>query len=128
MFQSRPKQVNIREVGPRDGLQNEAVFVPTEVKKEFIRRLIDAGLRAIEITSFVNPKWIPALADGAEIGSEFGDLEGVRTTALVPNMKGLENALKAGMRRAGRWQRRPRTRAFSFSADWRRSRTASSAP
>ncbi len=98
MFENLPERVEIREVGPRDGLQNEQAFVPTEVKKEFIRRLAAAGFRLLEITSFVNPKWIPALADGAEIGSEFADLDGVRTTALVPNMKGLENALKAGMK------------------------------
>lgn len=98
MFQSLPKQVTIREVGPRDGLQNEDKFVPTEVKKEFIRRLMDAGLQSIEITSFVNPKWIPALADCADIGREFGNTPGVVTNALVPNMKGLENAEAAGMK------------------------------
>ena len=98
MFQSLPKQVRIREVGPRDGLQNEDVFVPTEVKKAFIRKLLETGLRAIEITSFVNPKWIPALADCAEIGAEFCDTPGVATNALVPNMKGLENAEAAGVK------------------------------
>ena len=98
MFENLPKQVRIREVGPRDGLQNEDAFVPTEVKKEFIRRLLDAGLKAVEVTSFVHPKWIPALADGHEVGSEFAEVEGVRTNALVPNMKGLENAEKAGMK------------------------------
>ncbi len=98
MFENLPKQVHIREVGPRDGLQNENVFVPTDKKQEFIRRLIDAGLRSIEITSFVNPKWIPALADCQEVGSEFCAVEGVQTNALVPNMKGLDNAEAAGMR------------------------------
>ncbi|MCZ6842237.1 MAG: hydroxymethylglutaryl-CoA lyase [SAR324 cluster bacterium] len=98
MFQALPDKVRIREVGPRDGLQNEEQFVPTEAKKDFIRRLIDAGLQSIEITSFVNPKWIPALADCAEIGSEFSDIESVTTNALVPNMKGLDNAETAGMK------------------------------
>ncbi len=98
MFQALPERVRIREVGPRDGLQNEDTFVPTEAKKAFIRKLVDAGLQAIEITSFVNPKWIPALADCADIGAEFGTTEGVATNALVPNMKGLENAEAAGMK------------------------------
>ena len=98
MFDNLPSEVRIKEVGPRDGLQNEKVFVPTEVKKEFIRKLADAGLKYIEITSFVHPKWIPALADGHEIGSEFCNMEGVTTNALVPNMKGLEGAEKAGMK------------------------------
>ena len=98
MFQALPNKVRIREVGPRDGLQNEDSFVPTEAKQAFIRRLIEAGLQAIEITSFVNPKWIPALADCAEIGKEFADTEGVATNALVPNMKGLDNAEAAGMK------------------------------
>lgn len=98
MFDNLPSKVRIREVGPRDGLQMEKKFVPTEIKKEFIRRLIDAGLQNIEITSFVHPKWIPALADSHEIAQEFGDVAGVSTNALVPNMKGLENAEKAGMK------------------------------
>ncbi|MBI4082475.1 MAG: hydroxymethylglutaryl-CoA lyase [Candidatus Lambdaproteobacteria bacterium] len=98
MFENLPKRVHIREVGPRDGLQNESVFVPTEVKKEFIQRLAAAGVSAIEITSFVNPKWIPALADCAEIGSRFSDMPGIATNALVPNMKGLEGAEQAGMK------------------------------
>ena len=98
MFENLPKRVHIREVGPRDGLQNEDTFVPTEKKHEFIRRLIAAGMESIEITSFVNPKWIPALADCAEVGREFCEVEGVRTNALVPNMKGLDNAEAAGMK------------------------------
>ncbi len=101
MFEHLPARVLIREVGPRDGLQNESAFVPTEVKKEFIRLLAAAGIGHLEITSFVNPKWIPALADAAEVGREFCRMEGVRTTALVPNMKGLENAQKAGMKEIG---------------------------
>jgi hydroxymethylglutaryl-CoA lyase len=98
VFNHLPERVHLREVGPRDGLQNEAVFVPTPVKQEFIRKLADAGLPHIEITSFVHPKWIPALADSAEIGAAFADFGPVGTSALVPNMKGLEGAERAGMK------------------------------
>lgn len=98
MFDHLPKKVYIREVGPRDGLQNEPVFVPTGIKKEFIRKLADTGLPHIEVTSFVHPKWIPALTDSAEIGSTFSDFGRTHTSALVPNMKGLEGAEKAGMK------------------------------
>lgn len=98
MLENLPKKVHICEVAPRDGLQNETAFVPTEQKKELIRRLAAAGVRNIEITSFVNPKWIPALADCAEIGAAFSHLPGVATSALVPNMKGLDNAEQAGMK------------------------------
>ncbi len=98
MFDHLPERVQITEVGPRDGLQNEPEFVPTEIKAEFIRRLAAAGLKRIEITSFVNPKWIPPLRDCAEVGRQFSRMEGVETTALVPNLKGLEGADEAGMR------------------------------
>lgn len=98
MFENLPKSVRIREVGARDGLQNEKAFVPTDIKKEFIRRLAAAGLKHIEITSFVNPNWIPPLADAAEIGKTFADMPGVSTNALVPNMKGLEGAEAAGIK------------------------------
>jgi hydroxymethylglutaryl-CoA lyase len=98
MFEHLPPAVEIREVGPRDGLQNESEFVPTEVKQEFIRRLAATGLPTIEITSFVNPKWIPALADCHEIGRQFSHLDGTHTTALMPNLKGLEGAKAAGMK------------------------------
>ena len=97
MFDHLPQRVTIKEVGPRDGLQNEKTFVPTEAKKIFIQKLIDAGLPNVEITSFVHPKWIPALVDSHEIGSTFSNVPGVKTNALVPNMKGLENAEQAGM-------------------------------
>ncbi len=92
-----PKRVTIREVGPRDGLQIEPDFMPTEVKKRFISKLAQTGLTNIEITSFVHPKWIPALADFMEIGSTYANIKGVVTSALCPNMKGLENALKTGI-------------------------------
>jgi len=98
MFERLPPRVTVREVGPRDGLQNEPGFVPTETKKTFIRKLAAAGLPHIEITSFVHPKWIPALTDAAEIGSTFAALPGTATSALVPNMKGLEGAERAGMK------------------------------
>jgi hydroxymethylglutaryl-CoA lyase len=96
--QTLPKKVYIREVGPRDGLQIEPKFVPTETKVEFIRKLAATGVPHIEITSFVHPKWIPALADGKEIGKQFAEMNGTHTSALVPNMKGLEGAKEAGMK------------------------------
>jgi hydroxymethylglutaryl-CoA lyase len=98
VFENLPKKVYLREVGPRDGLQNEKQFVPTEKKKEFIRKLAATGLPHIEITSFVHPKWIPALTDSAEIGKTFADMGRTHTSALVPNMKGLEGAEAAGMK------------------------------
>ena len=98
MFENLPKKVYIREVGPRDGLQNEKMFLPTEVKKDFIRRLAATGLPHVEVTSFVHPKWIPALADSAEIGKTFSSFGKTHTSALVPNMKGLEGAEQAGMK------------------------------
>ncbi|MCH8883009.1 MAG: hydroxymethylglutaryl-CoA lyase [SAR324 cluster bacterium] len=97
-MENLPEKVYIREVGPRDGLQIEPDFVPTERKAEFIRRLAATGLPHIEITSFVHPKWIPALSDGIEIGSLFSDMGKTHTSALVPNMKGLEGAVQAGMK------------------------------
>jgi len=96
---SLPSAVRIVEVGPRDGLQNEPVTVATEKKAQFIRMLAAAGLRDIEVASFVHPKWVPQLADAAQLIGRLEPLEGVRYSALVPNMKGLERALEAGMRR-----------------------------
>ena len=78
MFDNLPKKVYIREVGPRDGLQIEPEFVPTEVKAEFIRKLAATGVPHIELTSFVHPKWIPALADGGAIGGMFAEMNGTR--------------------------------------------------
>jgi hydroxymethylglutaryl-CoA lyase len=92
-----PKKVYIREVGPRDGLQIEPRFVPTETKVEFIEKLAATGVPHIEITSFVHPKWIPALADGKAIGKRFARMGRTHTSALVPNMKGLEGAIETGM-------------------------------
>src|SRR5688572_5432774 len=93
-----PERVTIYEVGPRDGLQNEARQVPTADKIRFIESLIAAGLKRIEITSFVSPKWIPQLADGAEVSRGVPRPDGVRFSALVPNRKGLDAALAAGMK------------------------------
>jgi hydroxymethylglutaryl-CoA lyase len=93
-----PARVTVYEVGPRDGLQNEARQVPTADKIRFIERLIDAGLKHIEITSFVSPKWIPQLADAAEVARGVSRRDGVRLSALVPNRRGLDAALDAGLR------------------------------
>jgi hydroxymethylglutaryl-CoA lyase len=91
-----PKKVRIVEVGPRDGLQNEAGVVPAAVKIELINRLADAGLQAIEATAFVSPKWIPQLADNAEVMAGIRRKPGVAYPVLVPNMKGFDAALAAG--------------------------------
>ena len=96
---SLPPRVRIVEVGPRDGLQNEAHAIPTETKVAFVDRLSLTGLREIEVSSFVNPKRIPQLADAAEVFARIERREGVVYTALVPNEKGLERALEAGVRR-----------------------------
>lgn len=94
-----PESITIYEVGARDGLQNEKNVVPTAVKAEFIRRMIDAGLDTIETTSFVPPSWIPQLSDAADLVDALGQ-EAKRPTrpALVPNERGLDNALAAGVR------------------------------
>jgi hydroxymethylglutaryl-CoA lyase len=89
-----PKTVRIREVGPRDGFQNEPEVIPTEEKVRLIGMLGDAGLKRIEVTSFVRPDVIPQLADGAEVLSRFEPREGVSYSVLIPNRRGLENALK----------------------------------
>ncbi len=91
-----PARVRLVEVGPRDGLQNEKEVIPTAVKIELIQRLADAGLTAVESTSFVSPKWVPQMADHAEVLSGIRRLPGVRYPALTPNLKGLEGALAAG--------------------------------
>jgi hydroxymethylglutaryl-CoA lyase len=93
-----PARVTVYEVGPRDGLQNEARQVPTADKIRFIDALVDAGLTNIEITSFVSPRWIPQLADAAEVARGVQRKDGVTMSALVPNRRGLDAALAAGMR------------------------------
>ena len=93
-----PERVTIYEVGPRDGLQNESTVVPVEVKADFISRLAATGLQAIEVTSFVHPAWVPQLADAGELVTAV-DLDAVpRMPVLVPNQRGLERALEAGVR------------------------------
>ena len=93
-----PAEATIYEVGPRDGLQNEARPVPTAEKIRFIDALVASGIRNIEITSFVSAKWIPQLADSAEVARGVHRPPGVRMSALVPNKRGLETALAAGMK------------------------------
>lgn len=93
---SLPSRVRIVEVGPRDGLQNEAAIVPAAVKIEFIQRLAAAGLPAVEATSFVSPKWIPQLADAEDVLRGLERRPGVAYPVLVPNLQGLERAVAAG--------------------------------
>jgi hydroxymethylglutaryl-CoA lyase len=93
-----PERVTIYEVGPRDGLQNESAIVDVAVKAEFVERLADAGLTTIETTSFVHPKWVPQLADAAELLDRLKLPDGVRAPVLVPNERGLDRALAAGVR------------------------------
>ncbi|KNX36265.1 hydroxymethylglutaryl-CoA lyase [Luteipulveratus halotolerans] len=93
-----PERITIYEVGARDGLQNEKEVVPTEVKAEFVRRLLAAGLETVETTSFVPPSWIPQLADAPQLLEQLGEAgTGVRRPVLVPNERGLDNALAAGV-------------------------------
>jgi len=96
VFDSLPKRVTVVEVGPRDGLQNERVLIPTDVKVRFVDALSDAGLPAIEVTSFVSPNAIPQLADAEDVLSAIARKPGVRYPVLVPNERGFERALAAG--------------------------------
>ncbi|CAN7525448.1 hydroxymethylglutaryl-CoA lyase [Trinickia sp. LjRoot230] len=92
---SLPRAVKIVEVGPRDGLQNEKEFVPTAVKVELVDRLSGAGFKNIETASFVSPKWVPQMADGAEVMAGIARKPGTIYSALTPNLKGYEGALAA---------------------------------
>ena len=92
-----PARVEIWEVGARDGLQNEDAVVPVEVKLEFLDRLAGAGLTTLEATSFVHPKWVPQLADAEQLLAGLDRREGVRYPVLVPNERGLNRALDAGV-------------------------------
>jgi isopropylmalate/homocitrate/citramalate synthase len=94
---SLPRAVRVVEVGPRDGLQNEPHNVPTATKVELIERLADAGVRSIEATAFVAPKWVPQMADHTEVMRTLRRRPGVSYAALVPNRQGLEAALAAGV-------------------------------
>lgn len=97
LFSSLPARVSIYEVGPRDGLQNEREVVPLAAKRAFVEALAAAGLPAVEATSFVHPKWVPQLADAGELLAGLERRPGVRYPVLVPNRKGLERALAAGV-------------------------------
>lgn len=94
-----PPEVTIYEVGPRDGLQNEDAVLRVDVKAEFIRRLVECGLRTVEITSFVHPRWVPQLADAEQLVDMLDvGAGGVRMPVLVPNDRGLDRALAKGVR------------------------------
>jgi hydroxymethylglutaryl-CoA lyase len=90
-----PSKVTLVDVGPRDGLQNEKQLIPAEVKVELVDRLTDAGFSSIEVTSFVSPKWVPQMADAAEVMAGIRRKPGVVYSVLTPNMKGFEGALAA---------------------------------
>ncbi|MBK8286935.1 MAG: hydroxymethylglutaryl-CoA lyase [Ahniella sp.] len=90
--------IRIVEVGPRDGLQNEAAMVPTATKIALIDKLIEAGHGTIELTSFVSPKWVPQMADAADVARHFADRTNLRLPVLAPNLQGLERALDCGVR------------------------------
>lgn len=92
-----PKQVQIKEVGPRDGLQNEPDWVSTDDKVAWINMLSQSGIKEIEYSSFVHPRWIPALKDAREVGRRINRNPNVTYSALIPNEKGLEHALEAGI-------------------------------
>ena len=89
--------IDITEVGPRDGLQNESSIVPTQTKVDFVNQLSLSGLRNIEVSSFVSPKWVPQLADAEEVFASITRQEGVTYSALVPNEAGMVRALGAGV-------------------------------
>ena len=90
-----PKRVHVVEVGPRDGLQAESTFIPTDTKIELVNRLVGAGIQRIEAASFVSPKWIPQMADGAQVMAGIDRAAGVSYAALTPNMRGLEAAIES---------------------------------
>jgi hydroxymethylglutaryl-CoA lyase len=90
---SLPSRVKLVDVGPRDGLQNEKELLPASVKIDLVHRLQDAGLRDIEVTSFVSPKWVPQMADNAAVMAGIQRKPGVRYSVLIPNMRGFEEAL-----------------------------------
>jgi hydroxymethylglutaryl-CoA lyase len=93
---SLPTRVKVVEVGPRDGLQNESTVIPTETKLALIQRLAEAGLRHIEATAFVSPRWVPQMADHDAVMRAVPRLPGVTYSALTPNLQGFEAALAAG--------------------------------
>jgi hydroxymethylglutaryl-CoA lyase len=91
------RQITIVEVGPRDGLQNERVLVSTADKIAFVNRLSAAHLPVVEVTAFVSPKWVPQMADAADVFAAIMRESGIRYTALVPNLAGLDRAIAAGV-------------------------------
>jgi hydroxymethylglutaryl-CoA lyase len=95
--EAAPRRVHVTEVGLRDGLQNEPLILATEQKLALARALIAAGIREFEVTSFVSPRAVPALADAAELVAALRDTEGLHLSALVPNLRGAERALEAGV-------------------------------
>ena len=95
---ARPARVTVVEVGPRDGLQNEPAEIPTAEKVAFVDALSHAGLPVIEVSAFVSPKWVPRMADAAEVYASIHRRPGARYPALVPNLAGLERARSAGVR------------------------------
>jgi hydroxymethylglutaryl-CoA lyase len=94
---ARPARVSVVEVGPRDGLQNEAARIPTADKIAFVDRLSAAGCPVIEVSAFVSPRWVPQMADAAEVFAGITRRPGTRYTALVPNLAGLDRALACGV-------------------------------
>ena len=92
-----PKEVSLIEVGPRDGFQFEKKYIPAELKSEIICRLVEAGLKHIQVASFVNPSRVPQMADAEEVVSRLPESEGVIFSGLVLNPKGLQRALRAGL-------------------------------
>ena len=88
--------IRIFEVGPRDGLQNEQIQVPTSTKVEFVNRLSRTGLKFIEVTSFVSPKWIPQMSDHVEVLNGINRVVGVRYSALTPNVQGINKVISLG--------------------------------
>jgi len=92
-----PEQVKIVEVGPRDGLQNESVTVPAEIKVQLVDKLADAGLPVIEVGAFVSPKWVPQMATSSDVFRQIDKRAGISYPMLVPNLKGLELAHAAGV-------------------------------
>jgi hydroxymethylglutaryl-CoA lyase len=100
-METNGNKMRVYEVGLRDGLQNERVFVPTSEKIALAQLLVDAGVKHIELTSFVSPRWIPQLRDHVEVAAGAPRHPGVRYSALVPNLRGLEGALDAGLEEIG---------------------------
>jgi hydroxymethylglutaryl-CoA lyase len=92
-----PRRVSVVEVGPRDGLQNEPALVDAAAKARFVDLLSEAGLPVVEVTAFVSPKWVPQMADAGEVLRAITRRPGTRYTALVPNVRGLDRALAAGL-------------------------------